>query len=1653
MGEDTAMTDVRIQRNASDNELSRAQRNASEEQEEFLSWNAMAQTSATQRAVDPVWATDNTLGRSWWHTVWDALFRGTAAAHWQLHHMDVHTPSAVSRRKRGLAHKLQSRLPEFEIIFMTAVYCVSVLVYIVIDYGAESLANPESSIPLKRLWTQERDNRLHIVQICLCSIALFHTTSHYMALFTVPQTISTGQLQRVVVLKKLLTDLPGLLNVALFVIVILPLTHTEFDNLWAPTFLHIWGARKTFIHILHMEMFRKNRDDYVVIIAQHAFQLASMLLSVVFTMVFIVERSGIDSIYREEPRLYDALWFVMTTLSTVGYGDTVPSNWVGQLVVMVMMTMILVTLPEMLPALGAAMQNYRNVGQRFTPLFGQDHVVIIAGTHLAAEDIRSFLVDLFASTTSHPVAVFLSPVPKSDDVRSVFNSPKYKGRLHYLVGTALKEDDLARASTRTASAVFIIADTLGPNASRAAAEASDSHTILRSWAVLSHTDQVVQYVQFHLPENKGHLLGLPNVMPCCLGELRFSVIAKSLLIKGFSTLMQQIMSGVHHRRHEDLLTHEYDHLTTEMETLNQKKDSDTATLSISEKKRLAWLTARVEDLTLNFNYARSCGNACHRVCIGKSRNFKMYHNRSFGDAAFHAVARGFVLIGVKVGCVCVNNDSESTGVHTDSPRNCIKTARTGGYKNTVVYSCDNVVLYPGRDFVLHRCDTLLYLSPAPEKYAVGFTRHAPTADDSVTVVSNNPGVSNPVTASECLPDVFLRPPATPPVARDTRDHTKTHIARSKSQGSSLHRRGSLLRVAMMRDTSGGDAGALHPLRQRAVQHSNTNVLRIRQEFIRSFAAKLDVEGTSVAPTHRSRWRRAAAVAIATSSTSEEYDDDDDEELPSTRQPRPPAATGDSADVAGTGNATTSTKKGDKRRQGIAFVAGSTRAETATSDTLTARDIRSAVVRTLERHAMFFESPSIKCFMRPPTSDARDVSAYVQLVEPIPIAVTRSASAMPMRTEVLPSRRASQVRRLHPGVDPDNLDTDADDDSDDQRGACAEDSAEMDMDVTEDDDFGKKNELAGACVAAPFLAADFNSADGTHLLPTDATTRTMSLPTALPNTASIQHTISHANLIGDGIKYDFVDDNVHVGPDLNLIPRKGMDGMVSNMIIDMSHGGKRGVKHNHITQLIRHFREAKNVDSDRGEPMFPIIFLLPTRPSRNLQLFLLRFPAVWYCVDEILHVRSHNLRIAVDQADTILIVKAVRHGGKSSELNQDFQDHHLTGEMDTIVDSQVITTANRLRRAYTHVHIITELNHGCNFRFLRDTEPLRDQNSCKQYPEYIFSAGCQNATVMTDTMGNQLMYKLYNQYLTAKINTESPHKSSDKSSLKLPVEHPEESVDFMTLLYQLLGLEENILHTSGTLKCIKMDRALVAELQAAGIAEVREHDTPYFDYNDVLRVLLDTRGALVIGMYQEPRLTMTSQPEAEQPFKNPIHVFIRNANPDLERYEAFSCLTKGAVLLNPSIETKVAPGDSLYLLAAAVGSSHAPHTRNHPWQPHSVAGWVQNHRVQMGAFVPLFFTSTCLNRVYTCLCGNVAHSACAVVTHCMYAQTHVSVRPRVYCLHVSVRMWMCGAHCTRIHVCACVYVCLCLHVWLDVNAWVSLCVAQCTCMRVSMCGSL
>lgn len=24
------------------------------------------------------------------------------------------------------------------------------------------------------------------------------------------------------------------------------------------------------------------------------------------------------------------------------------------------------------------------------------------------------------------------------------------------------------------------------------------------------------------------------------------------------------------------------------------------------------------------------------------------------------------------------------------------------------------------------------------------------------------------------------------------------------------------------------------------------------------------------------------------------------------------------------------------------------------------------------------------------------------------------------------------------------------------------------------------------------------------------------------------------------------------------------------------------------------------------------------------------------------------------------------------------------------------------------HIITELNHGCNFRFLRDTEPLRDQ---------------------------------------------------------------------------------------------------------------------------------------------------------------------------------------------------------------------------------------------------------------------------------------------------------------------------------------------------------
>lgn len=39
----------------------------------------------------------------------------------------------------------------------------------------------------------------------------------------------------------------------------------------------------------------------------------------------------------------------------------------------------------------------------------------------------------------------------------------------------------------------------------------------------------------------------------------------------------------------------------------------------------------------------------------------------------------------------------------------------------------------------------------------------------------------------------------------------------------------------------------------------------------------------------------------------------------------------------------------------------------------------------------------------------------------------------------------------------------------------------------------------------------------------------------------------------------------------------------------------------------------------------------------------------------------------------------------------------------------------------------------------------------------------------------------------------------------------------------------------------------------------------------------------------------------------------------QRYEVFSCVTKGAVLVNPSIETKVAPGDSLYILASAVGA--------------------------------------------------------------------------------------------------------------------------------------
>lgn len=313
---------------------------------------------------------------------------------------------------------------------------------------------------------------------------------------------------------------------------------TKLQNMFYPVFLNCWlanDAMYTLFNDIHVT--GKRFQSISVTLSQQLLMLIGSLCCLIFTTI-----CGIQHIQRattdleKQQNLFESFYFVIVTITTVGYGDFYPDYWLGQLFMLLMIGVAFVFLPRQLESIASTWIDKGKEGKDFsaTQAKSTKHVVVCIAS-ISPDIVMDFLNEFFAhSELESYVVVFMASSDLSSNINGILKDPKWSHRVHYLKGSALKDADLNRARVQDAQACFLLADRSSKDRSEA-----DHHTILRSWAVRDFAPNCPQYLNLFMVENRMHIKYADCVV--CEDEFKYALFANNCMYPGISTLVTLLL--------------------------------------------------------------------------------------------------------------------------------------------------------------------------------------------------------------------------------------------------------------------------------------------------------------------------------------------------------------------------------------------------------------------------------------------------------------------------------------------------------------------------------------------------------------------------------------------------------------------------------------------------------------------------------------------------------------------------------------------------------------------------------------------------------------------------------------------------------------------------------------------------------------------------------------------------------------------------------------------------------------------------------------------------------------------------------------------------------------------------------------------------------
>ncbi|XP_052820332.1 calcium-activated potassium channel slowpoke-like isoform X3 [Mya arenaria] len=238
---------------------------------------------------------------------------------------------------------------------------------------------------------------------------------------------------------------------------------------------------------------------------------------------------------------WECLYFLVVTMSTVGYGDIYAETILGRLFMSIFICASIGLFASWIPEIADILGKQNKYGGSYKKERGKKHIVVCG--HITYDSVANFLKD-FLHKDREDVDVEIIFVHKAlPDLELEGLLKRHFTQVEFFQGTVMDAIDLERVKIKDAHACLVLANKYCEDPDQ-----EDASNIMRVISIKNYHAEIkviVQLLQYH---NKAYLLNIPSWDwkrgddAVCIAELKLGFIAQSCLAPGFSTLMANLFT-------------------------------------------------------------------------------------------------------------------------------------------------------------------------------------------------------------------------------------------------------------------------------------------------------------------------------------------------------------------------------------------------------------------------------------------------------------------------------------------------------------------------------------------------------------------------------------------------------------------------------------------------------------------------------------------------------------------------------------------------------------------------------------------------------------------------------------------------------------------------------------------------------------------------------------------------------------------------------------------------------------------------------------------------------------------------------------------------------------------------------------------------------